>query len=58
MASAEFYQQRVAHFQEQVKLVDKTIRYYSISRIVVALVTLALAYLGFQESLFFYSIPL
>ena len=58
MASAEFYQQRVAHFQEQVKQVDKTIRYYSISRIVVTLVTIALAYLGFQESLFFYPIPL
>jgi DNA mismatch repair ATPase MutS len=58
MASTEFYQQRAAQFQSQVVQLEKTIRQFSIGRIVVALVIIALAYFGFKEALFFYPLPL
>ncbi|MCA6380368.1 MAG: hypothetical protein IM594_03845 [Cytophagales bacterium] len=57
MASTEFYQQRVDHFQKKISEVDKTIRVYSIARVIVALIALTLIYLGFKEVLFFYSLP-
>ena len=57
MASTDFYQDRVNHFQKKVREVDKTIRVYSIARVAVALIVLALIYLGFKEALFFYPLP-
>ncbi|NOS56302.1 MAG: hypothetical protein HOP37_08610 [Cyclobacteriaceae bacterium] len=57
MASTEFYQQRVDHFQKKISEVDKTIRVYSIARVIVALIALTLIYLGFKEMLFFYPLP-
>ncbi len=57
MASTEFYQQRVAQFQKKVSEIDKTIRVYSIARVTVVLISLALIYLGFKETLFFYPLP-
>ncbi|MCA6394683.1 MAG: hypothetical protein IM606_05795 [Cytophagales bacterium] len=52
MASTEFYQQRVDHFQKKISEVDKTIRVYSIARVIVALIALTLIYLGFKEVIF------
>ncbi|MCX8490547.1 MAG: hypothetical protein ORN54_05720 [Cyclobacteriaceae bacterium] len=57
MASIEFYYQRVDHFQKKVSEVDKTIRVYSIARVAIAFIALALFYLGFKEALFFYPLP-
>jgi hypothetical protein len=57
MASTEFYQQRVDHFQKKISEVDKTVRVYSIARVIVALIALTLIYLGFKETLFFYPLP-
>ena len=57
MASFDFYQQRVNHFLVQVSQVEKTIRYYSFGRIVLALMTIILVYLGFKEAFYFYPLP-
>ncbi len=58
MPSVEFYQQRAKQFQEEESRVEKTIRFYSIGRLVVSLITIALVYLDFTQPAFFYPTPL
>ncbi len=57
MPSAEYYQQRAKQFQEEIIEIERTIRYYSISRLVVALTVIALVYFSFTQSVLFYSTP-
>jgi hypothetical protein len=57
MASAEFYQQRATQFQGEVTNLEKIIRQFSTGRIVVALGIIALVYVGFKNTLFFYPLP-
>jgi len=54
MATYEFYQQRAKQFQSETEQVEKIIRQYAWSRIVLMIVAVGLIYLGFSNSLFFY----
>lgn len=58
MASAEFYQLRLDQFQKEKVNLEKIIRQYSFGRVAVALLIIFLAYLGFNNSFYFYPIPL
>jgi DNA mismatch repair ATPase MutS len=58
MTSVEFYQQRSKQFQVEVNYAEKTIKKYSIARLAVALMAIALGYFGFINPLFFYPLPL
>ncbi len=51
------YQLRINQFQKDVSKLDSVISNYSIARIIVALAFLGFVYLGFTNSLFFYSVP-
>jgi len=54
MASFEFYQQRAEQFQSQAEQIEKIIRQYAWARIALMIVALALIYLGFSNTSFFY----
>ncbi len=58
VASFQFYEQRSSHFQKEVAELDRSIRNYSLGRIIVALAVVLLGYFGFSNNLFFYSLPL
>ena len=53
-----FYLQRATQFQERVNFLEKTIRQYSIGRLLVALAIALLVYFAFNDPLFFYPVPL
>lgn len=57
MQSTQFYQSRTASFQVQVDIVDKTIRQLSLSRLLIAGLTLVLAYVSFSQLFFSVGIP-
>lgn len=53
MVSPEFYKQRENHFQTQADQSDKTIRQYSLFRLIVAIAVIGFVYFGFQEPIYF-----
>jgi hypothetical protein len=53
MVSSGFYQQRVNYFQARANELEKTIWYYSLTRLVVAIAAIVFVYLGFQELIYF-----
>lgn len=57
MQTESFYQSRAASFQRQVDTVDKTIRQLSLSRLLIAALTLLFLYFSFSQLYFAFGIP-
>lgn len=58
MGLTEFYQQRSRDFEAKANRLDKTIQQFAIARLIDALLSITFFYFGFNETLFFYPIPL
>jgi DNA mismatch repair ATPase MutS len=58
MASSEFYRQRVQHFSQQGRQIEKIIKRYSIIRILIFLAAGIVIYIGISQPYFFWLLPL
>jgi DNA mismatch repair ATPase MutS len=58
MPSPEFYKHRAQQFQFEQAQIEKIIKRYAWARVLLALLTGALIYLGFSEALFFWLTPI
>jgi len=54
----DFYQKRISHFQSEVTICSKIIRQFAWSRVLLAGLIILFVVLGYNQSIFFYPIPL
>ena len=54
----DFYQKRISHFQSEVAICHKIIRQFAWSRVLLAGLIILFVVLGYNQSIFFYPIPL
>jgi len=57
MPTSEFYQQRAQQFQQEREQIEKVIRQFAWTRVALVLLMGVFIYLGFSDSVFFWSIP-